>query len=245
MMRASMLPLMASVLAFGLPAALHAATATDTVGGVEAVKQDAYGTPPNAARAAKRKGDDVAFNELLETLQKSGMQVRFSDGSALTLGASSKVLVDAFVYDPSNPASKALMSIPSGTLRYVTGKMPKGQTTIDTPTATMVLRGTNVTVNVDDTGKTELYVKEGKVSVHNKITGQDTLVEEGNGVDIDQAGITVSDNTETGDGVVDDGIDSQKKTDNPEQRRSGTRNTQPSRSKPSNNGGSSGGSNPG
>lgn len=205
-------------------AVAYAATLPAPVGDVETVQRDAYGTPPNSARAAKHNGDGVAFEELLETLQKSGMLVKFNDGSKLTLGASSKVVVDAFVYEPGNADSKALISLPAGALRYVTGAMPKGQTTIDTPTATMVLRGTNVKV-LTAGGTTLLVVDEGSVSVHNKQTGEDTVVEEGDSVQISNAGTDPTDANDTGDPIVDDGFT--KKTENnkttPEQRRGAER----------------------
>jgi hypothetical protein len=197
------------LLATGLVAALTLAVAgaafAHEVGDVQAVEHSAFGTPPDASKEPKRAGDTVAFKELLETLSQSGMLVRFTDGSKLTLGAESKVLVDDFVYDPGNPTSKALISLPSGKLRYVTGSMPKGQTTIDTPTATMVLRGTNVAVDSrgDDT---LLYVEEGSVSVHSKQTGQDTLVKQGESVLIGANGIVSTSEERTGDPLVDDGF---------------------------------------
>jgi hypothetical protein len=224
-------------------AAAYSAATTTPVGDVEAVQEDAYGTPPAASREAKHRGDEVAYQELLETLNKSGMLVKFNDGSKLTLGANSKVTVDAFVYAPGDANSKALISIPTGALRYVTGEMPKGQTTIDTPTATMVLRGTNVKVSTDGTN-TLLVVDEGSVTVHNKQTGQDTLVEEGDSVQISSTGFTTTDEDETGDPAVDDGITRQTNKNNnkstPEQRR-GSERSQPSRSN-NNSGGSTGGS---
>jgi hypothetical protein len=222
-------------------AVTYAAALTTPVGDVEAVQENAYGTPPDSARETKHQGDEVAYNELLETLQKSGMLVKFNDGSKLTLGANSKVMVDAFVYDAGNADSKALISIPTGALRYVTGSMPKGQTTIDTPTATMVLRGTTVKVATDGSN-TLLVVEEGSVTVHNKQTGEDSIVEEGDSVQISTAGINTTDEDETGDPIVDDGF--MKKTENqnnqgtPEQRRS----NEPNRQEPARNNKSSGGS---
>jgi hypothetical protein len=201
-------------------AVTYGAALTTPVGDVEQVQQDAFGTPPDAAREAKRRGDDVVYQESLETLRKSALQVKFNDGSKLTLGANSKVLVDAFVYEPGNDQSKALISLPAGALRYVTGKMPKGQTTIDTPTATMVLRGTNVKVSSDGTN-TLLVVDEGSVSVHNKQTGEDTLVEEGQSVQISQTGIESTDEDDTGDPVVDDGFIKKTDSNSTEQRRNG------------------------
>jgi len=197
------------LLATGLVAVLTLAVAgaafAQGVGDVQAVEHNAFGTPPEASKEPKRAGDTVAFKELLETLEQSGMLVRFSDGSKLTLGAESKVLVDDFVYDARNPTSKALISLPAGKLRYITGSMPKGQTTIDTPTATMVLRGTNVAVNSRGQD-TLLYVEEGSVSVHSKQTGQDTLVKQGESVLIGANGIVSTTEEKTGDPLVDDGF---------------------------------------
>jgi hypothetical protein len=161
------------------------------------------------------------------------MLVKFNDGSKLTLGANSKVSVDAFVYAPGDASSNALISIPTGALRYVTGAMPKGQTTIDTPTATMVLRGTNVKVLTDGSNPL-LVVEEGSVKVHNKQTGEDTIVEEGDSLQISSTGFGATDEDDTGDPAVDDGIITKSENGNnlgtPEQRRgSGERNT-PSRS---------------
>ena len=197
--------LLATGLVVGLTLAVAGAAFAREVGDVQAVERDAFGTPPDAAKEAKRAGDPVAFKELLETLAQSGLLVRFSDGSKLTLGARSKVLVDDFVYDPSNPASKALISLPQGRLRYVTGSMPKGQTTIDTPTATMVLRGTNV--QVYSTGNdTLLHVEEGSVTVYSKQTGQQTLVKQGQSVVIGADGIASTSQDKTGDPLVDGGF---------------------------------------
>jgi hypothetical protein len=225
--------------ATSIAVAYGAATSTP-VGGVEAVQEQAFGTPPASAREAKRRGDGVVYQETLETLQKSGMLVKFNDGSKLTLGANSKVTVDAFVYAPGDTSSKALISIPAGALRYVTGEMPKGQTTIDTPTATMVLRGTDVKVLTDDS-RTLLVVDEGSVSVHNKLTGQDILVEEGDSLQISSTGFGATDEDETGDPAVDDGLSVRKTGNsmgNPEQRRGSQGGG--GQSRPSNNNRSSG-----
>lgn len=216
-------------------AATYGAALTTPVGDVEAVQETAYGTPPASTRETKHRGDGVVYQETLETLQKSGMLVKFNDGSKLTLGANSKVMVDSFVYAPGDTNSKALISIPAGALRYVTGAMPKGQTTIDTPTATMVLRGTNVKV-LTDGSETLLVVDEGSVSVHNKQTGEDTVVEEGDSVQISSTGFAATDEDDTGDPAVDDGIT--RKTGNslgtPEERR-GNERSQSSRSNSNSN----------
>jgi hypothetical protein len=176
------------LLALALSLSAVAPAIAREVGDVQAVTRSAFGTPPNAAKEAKRLGDPVADHEWLETLSASGLKVRLADGSQLTLGADSKVLVDAFVYDPahtdSDAAARAAISMPLGFMRYVTGSMPKGHTTIETPTASLTLRGTSVTVAVDGKGDTHLSVDEGRVTVLSKLTGEAVDVGPGGSIDI-------------------------------------------------------------
>jgi hypothetical protein len=118
------------------------------VGALEDVRQNVYGVAPQGGEAVKRKGDPVLFQETLETLDESSALVRFIDDSKLSIGAKSKVLIDEFVFDPKNAKGNALIDISVGTLRFVTGEMPKGGVVIKTPTATLTLRGTDVVVHV-------------------------------------------------------------------------------------------------
>lgn len=181
-------PLLAVALSASMIAPVVTQALAREVGDVQGVTRSAFGTPPNAAKEAKRPGDPVADHEWLETLSASGLKVRLADGSQLTLGADSKVLVDNFVYDPSHTdsdaAARAALSMPLGFMRYVTGNMPKGHTVIETPTATMTLRGTAVTIAVQPGGNTHLAVDEGEVTVRSKLTGREMTVGAGGSVDI-------------------------------------------------------------
>jgi hypothetical protein len=152
------------------------------------VQRTVYGVPPQGSQSVKRKGDAVAFQEELETADNSAALIRFIDDSTLTLGAKSKVLIDAFVFDPAKAEGNALINLSIGTLRYVTGEMPKGKTVIKTPTATLVLRGTDVTVHVHPDGTTDARVDEGSVDAHNDIAGADTSIEQGQGATLGAGG---------------------------------------------------------
>src|SRR4051812_11974164 len=149
------------------------------VAAMEQVQRSVYGTPPDGSEMAKRQGDGVVFDETLQTLDESRALVRFMDGSALAMGSASKVRVDAFVFDPEKVQGNAALKITLGTLRFVTGAMPKGGTVIRTPTATLTLRGTDVTVHVHPSGQTDVQVKEGLVENKNNFTGQTTTVAPG------------------------------------------------------------------
>jgi hypothetical protein len=158
------------------------------VGAMAAVQRTVYGVPPQGSETVKRLGDAVVFQETLETADGSAALIRFIDDSTLALGAKSKVLIDAFVFDPQKAEGNALIRISVGTLRFVTGDMPKGKTTIKTPTATLVLRGTDVTVHVHPDGTTDTTVHEGIVDAHNDMTNTDTSLAPGEGATLGAGG---------------------------------------------------------
>jgi hypothetical protein len=160
------------------------------VGAMEVVRQNVYGVPPEGRQAVKRKGDAVVFQEELETLDESGARIRFLDESELTLGAKSKVVIDEFVFDPKHTRGNALIEISVGTLRFVTGEMPKGGVVIKTPTATLTLRGTDVVIHVHPDGTTDTTVHDGKVEALNNVTNEVTNLVPGDGATLGQGGTT-------------------------------------------------------
>jgi FecR protein len=214
------------------------------VGAIEKVTRNVYGTPPQASRIPQYPGDKVAFQELLETLPESSALVRFIDGSKLTIGAGSHILVDQFVFDPASGAGNALISITSGALRFATGAMPKGKTVIDTPTATLTLRGTVVRVGVKPNGDTELVVDEGSVDTHNKPQNTDQTVPAGGSITLASGGSSAGDGT-IGDAFIDGGGEAGDSATDVEQRRDrtgGAKSTNHSSGGASSGGNSTGGS---
>jgi hypothetical protein len=217
-----------------------AAAETVDVGAMAAVQRTVYGVAPQGAQTVKRLGDAVVFQEVLETIEGSGALIRFIDQSTLALGAKSKVVIDAFVFDPAKSEGNALLRISVGTLRFVTGEMPKGKTVIKTPTATLVLRGTDVTVHVHPDGTTDATVNEGIVDAHNEVTNSDTSIDAGEGATLGNEGNSAfsGDNGPTGPGLGGD------PSDPPEHRRSGQPNA-PSNSGPASSSSGGRGSSPG
>jgi len=183
--------IIAAVAAAASPASSSAALANDA-GIVESAAGNATGTIANIGKVEKHAGDPVMHRELLETSDAGGMKVKFADGSKLDLGADSKLLVVAYVYQPEQSIANAVVSLPEGSLHYVTGAMPKGHTTIYTPTATMVLNSTDVTIAVSDRGNTHLAVDNGSVIVRSRTTGQEMVYNAGESVDITATGVSTS-----------------------------------------------------
>ena len=158
------------------------------VGSMADVRQNVYGVAPEGGEAVKRRGDAVVFQESLKTLEDSGALIKFVDDSRLALGEKSDVLIDEFVFDPQKVQGNAVIRISVGTLRWVTGAMPKGGTVIKTPTATLTLRGTDVIVHVHPDGTTDTMVNEGEVEAHNDLTGDQTDLRPGDGATLGNGG---------------------------------------------------------
>ena len=207
----------ASVAAMMLFVRAEIAAAMD-VGAMAAVRQTVYGVPPQGGEAVKRKGDAVVFQETLQTVDDSGALIRFIDESELTLGAKSKVVIDEFVFDLKNAKGHALIEVSVGTLRFVTGEMPKGGVVIKTPTATLTLRGTDVVVHVHPDGTTDTAVYDGKVEAQNNLTDEVTHLIPGDGATLGQGGTTSYDHDDDPADRAELGSD--QNNDPPEHRRS-------------------------
>jgi ferric-dicitrate binding protein FerR (iron transport regulator) len=195
-----------ATLAAVLCASFSSAAFAGQIGVIEQIEQAAYGVAPDSPRAEMHKGDALVHQELLETAAQGGLQARLTDGSRLTLGGASRAELVAYGYRTDGSRGDAIISLAAGSMRYVTGAMPKGHTIIYTPAASMVLTGTNVMVSVDARGTTHLTVAEGSVTVRSKTSGEDTVFQAGQSVDITRDSFTQSTAQATGDPLVDHGF---------------------------------------
>ncbi len=131
--------------------------------------------------------NQVFQNESIITKADSAAKVKFSDDTILTVGPDSTVTLDAFVYDPSTKNSKMVVNTAVGVARFVTGRMGSPAYTIKTPTATIGVRGTVLTVSVEDNGDTSVVVEDGAAFVQGE-TGDPVDVPEGMASNIPDGG---------------------------------------------------------
>lgn len=139
--------LVMALLAVGV--GISCAQATE-VGVAAAVNSDAFGTPPGGARSTKVLGDNVIYNERIETSGSGLVQVLLVDGSTFTVGANSNLVIDEFVYDPNAGTGKLVSSFGKGVARFVGGKLSKkrGGVTVKTPVGTIGIRGGIANINL-------------------------------------------------------------------------------------------------
>ena len=84
------------------------------------------------------------------------LAIEFLDSSIVKLTEHSKLIIDEYIYDPDPAKSKMALNMASGTARFISGafgKINKENITINTPTATIGIRGTEFTTTVDELGR--------------------------------------------------------------------------------------------
>ncbi len=91
-----------------------------------------------------KAGDGVYLDEKIETGAKSKAQLIFKDETALTIGPRSEVMLTKFVYDPDPNKGKVVVRAVKGVFRFISGSLSKTAYKIETPFATLGIRGTIV-----------------------------------------------------------------------------------------------------
>ena len=84
-------------------------------------------------------------------------QITFSDDTKVQISEQSKLLIDDFVFDPAQvDAGKLSLKVAIGTARYASGQIAHNDPAsvkIETPTATIGVRGTDFSMTVDELGR--------------------------------------------------------------------------------------------
>jgi hypothetical protein len=88
--------------------------------------------------------------------------IKFEDNTQVQVNENSRLVIDEFVYDPKNKdAGKLALNMASGTVRYASGAIAKNnpaRVAINTPTATIAVRGTDFTATVDELGRSTVIL---------------------------------------------------------------------------------------
>ncbi|MFO0993533.1 MAG: VCBS domain-containing protein [Hyphomicrobiales bacterium] len=88
-------------------------------------------------------GDPVAMGDVLQTGSGASVGLVFTDGTVFNLSNDSRMVLDNLVYQPGGSSNALNFNIVQGTFSFVAGQIaPTGEMRIDTPVATMGIRGT-------------------------------------------------------------------------------------------------------
>jgi len=127
--------------------------------------------PAGGGVGQTKAGDPVYKGDVVQTGADGKIAVTFTDGTTFNLLSNARMVLNEFVYDPNGKSNSTLFSLTKGTFTFIAGKVAKtGDMKIDTPVATMGIRGTTPHVEISDNGTVSFttLIEEGK----NKATGK-------------------------------------------------------------------------
>ena len=157
------------------------------------------GNITSQTRAAQitRKGDKiltevntpVEMRDLIQTL-KGRANIKFVDDTKVSVTEYSKLLIDEFFYNPEKKTGKLSLKAALGTIRYSSGKIAKNSrqnVKIKSPTASVSVRGTDFTMNVQEDGASSFLLLPSVDADGNSYIGSIDVSTLGGTVTLDQA----------------------------------------------------------
>ena len=98
---------------------------------------------------------DIESMDEVETTN-GRLKIAFVDETEVSLTEHTYLEINEYVYDPDPAKSRMALNFAQGTARFATGKLglvPRENISIQTPTATIGIRGTDFTTTVDELGR--------------------------------------------------------------------------------------------
>ena len=138
--------------------------ASENIGGAAIVVNQVNGALAAGRSVVVNQGDGIYRDEVVRTNTNSNTKLVLVDSTSLSIGPSSSIKLDRFVYaGPSRPGRIALNFV-KGALLFATGNAAKEAYSITTPTAALGVRGTVLKIT-STASKTVVDLVEGAVHV--------------------------------------------------------------------------------
>ena len=156
------------ILAIFLAFSALAIGARAEIGVVAAVNKVLSGQPPNAKERELFLSNVLVADEKLTTSEVGNAQILMLDQTSISISPNSELVLDEFIYDPDQNIGKIALSLSKGVMRFVGGKISKNKdAVVQTPSASMSIRGGLALIKVDNLGATEVIHVAGE---YTKIT---------------------------------------------------------------------------
>lgn len=141
------------------------------IGTVTEVVNEAFHTPPGGTEVPAKVNDSLVTDETLRTGENSTIAVLFVDGSELSVEAGSEVVLSDYVFDSQTTASSGVIELNNGLFHYDSNNTSDSGIVLQTPVATIGIRGTEFLVTVAK-GITVVDIVEGEVEVMPRLGGK-------------------------------------------------------------------------
>lgn len=137
--------------AIGLLCCLSVQAEESPIGYVKNVSGDA--SVSTAGQTVKAEtGTPLLLGSVLRTGKNGSMGVTFKDETVMSFGPDTELSVDEYLYAPAQDKLKLGSRLSKGSLNYVSGviaKLKPDAVSVETPTGTIGIRGTQFVVKVD------------------------------------------------------------------------------------------------
>ena len=111
------------------------------------------------------KGFRIHRNELLQTGPQAQAELKLDDNTKLALGPDAELRLDEYAVAAGNDTKTIALKVLKGTLRFLTGSNASETYKIETPSATIGVRGTILDVYIGPGGDTFVLLHQGEVEV--------------------------------------------------------------------------------
>ena len=140
------------VMAFAASPAPAFAQQPATAGRIKVASGSAF-IVRGGAQVAAKPGEAIFEADVLRTGADGRLGVTLKDDTRVSLGASSEVRVDKFIYTPSEGNLALALKVVRGVAAYVSGRIAKlspDAVRLETPAAIVGVRGTTLAIKADE-----------------------------------------------------------------------------------------------
>ena len=106
--------------------------------------------------------DSVTTEEVVETGLEGGLRLVFSDGTEILLGASSRVTILRYAFDPATGDGSMAARFGAGAFEFISGRIPSANYDLESPFSKIEVRGTDIRLQIRDLLK-KVSAPEGKI----------------------------------------------------------------------------------
>jgi hypothetical protein len=119
-----------------------ALSAPEQIGLAVVIRNDVSQVEPTISKIVT--GDDIVRNELVRTKADSSAKFVLRDSTNLLLGPNSTLKLDRAVFSSEKGVGDIAVKLTLGSFRFITGNLAKESYAINTPLATLGIRGTTL-----------------------------------------------------------------------------------------------------
>lgn len=135
----------------------------EPIGNIESLEGEVWAIRADGERVQLELGDEVYQGDILESGAEGNVGVLLADETTFAMGPEGRMVLDEMVYDPATQEGSVSMSVLQGVFTFVSGQVAKTDPdamTLDTPVATIGIRGTQVGLDLTDGQNLNVHLME-------------------------------------------------------------------------------------